>query len=88
MEMNLDTKGVWPWAYYTDITTAIMGRTKGSTKDRVIIWETVPYGERGDTGVPGIPNNHQHRGGCSSNGGPNGSLRTSEGTQRICLGSG
>ena len=61
---------------------------KSGTEGQEVIWEAVPYGERGETGVPGLSKNLRRCSIRSGKGSPDGSLQTSGGTTRFFLGSG
>ena len=65
-----------------------MGLSGSDTEGSKIIWMTVRDRDRGDTGVPGLPDDLQHFGVHSGKGGSDGILRASGGTPQAWLGGG
>ena len=59
--------------------------SKGVTERQEAFWEAVLYGDRSDTGGGSLPDDIQHRSGCSVKGGSIGSMWTPRGTARDWL---
>ena len=66
--MHGNTTQVWPGMYTTATTAAVLGKIVGGSKVRKVLHTPLQNGERGDTGIPGIPDTVQYHSGCSSQG--------------------